>query len=219
MEPLNNSNLSEYPIQEQQHKPTQYHINNLPLILLIIVLFFVAGLEGAYILGTREKNTQITQIVTPTEIPSIIPTSMVNPTTSTDQKISSTMDKNIGIITGKLCYPSDHVPSGIVTAKNIDTGEMYSVSYTWDGKSQDNPVYRIETKPGKYHVKYDSKPDPGDSTGPGTAYYTSNANCVFSGKACPNESNPLSIATVIVGKTTTNVHLCDENVTPKPLDF
>lgn len=127
----------------------------------------------------------------------------------TNQQISKT---EAGSITGKLCYPSDHVPSGKVTAKNRETSETFSINYEWDGNTRDNPTYSMSLKPGNYHVRFE--------VGSLVEYYTDVANCYFTSGGCSQtQPQPLLTAVVKAGQTVANVNLCDMNTSLNPPEF
>ena len=93
-------------------------------------------------------------------------------------------------------------------------------NYEWDGKSSSNPIYKIELKPGDYHLVFDITFENYGTTTHHKSYYTDYSKCVFSGTSCPNHFNyPLLIAKVQANQTLTDINLCDSDMNPDPINF
>lgn len=116
-------------------------------------------------------------------------------------------DNALGMVTGKLCYPSDFLPKGQIIAKNLASNEISVQEYP--GSSNGGSLtYVMQLKPGSYHIKYEiSKEFAG--------YYTSYSSCVNNPDAesksycIGQQTRPASIAEVKADDMLGNINLCD----------
>jgi hypothetical protein len=103
-----------------------------------------------------------------------------------------------GTVVGKVCYPSEGIPAGVIRAKNVDTGEIESLNHPMD-----TPTFSFNLKSGIYKLRFEPG---GNSIFPG--YYTS---CSGAEQSCQDSKKQrFSIpVTVDSGKVTSGVKLCD----------
>lgn len=117
---------------------------------------------------------------------------------STFKLIDNNTANSNGTITGKVCYPSEGIPAGVIRAKNADTGEIVSLDHLID-----TPTFSFSLKSGTYKLRFEPG---GNSTFPG--YHT---GCSGVEQACQDNTKQRSSIPVTVrsGKTTSEVKLCD----------
>lgn len=121
-----------------------------------------------------------------------------------------------GIVSGRLCYPSQVLPKGQIVAKNIKTGETIVQDYPGSGATTDWN-YSFELKPGEYHLRYDVAGPEGNLI---SHFYTNYSECALEDN-CGERKSPLELLVVRVepGKTIENIHLCDSFYSPSQIDF
>lgn len=121
-----------------------------------------------------------------------------------------------GIVSGRLCYPSQLLPKGKIVAKNIKTGETIVQDYLGSSVTG-NLNYSFELKPGEYYLRY-------DVAGPEETllshFYTNYSDCALT-DTCGERKAPQELLPVKVeaGKTLENVHLCDFIYPANKIDF
>ena len=61
-----------------------------------------------------------------------------------------------GTVTGKLCYPSEVLPEGVIEAKRIEDGKVFILDH---GGSEDErgTNYKIKLEEGDYYLRYKTK--------------------------------------------------------------
>lgn len=117
---------------------------------------------------------------------------------STFKFIDANAFSAIGTVTGKVCYPSEGIPAGVIRAKNVDTGEITSLDHPIDV-----PSFSFDLEEGVYKLRFEPG---GNSTFPG--YHT---GCSGVEQACQDNTKQRSSIPVTVRseKTTSEVKLCD----------
>jgi hypothetical protein len=112
-----------------------------------------------------------------------------------------------GSISGKLCYPSEYLPSGLIVAKDIKTEKEYSMHFVGN-KNVGKTTYTFELQKGTYYVKYVPQAENTDTTlSPG--YFTN--QCPTGMETECNEKNKRTNreVTVVPNITIKGVDLCD----------
>ena len=101
-----------------------------------------------------------------------------------------------GIISGQICYPSEHIPAMTAFFQNVDSGERVSMAID---ENQSN--YQINLGAGMYQVYayLDSVPTVGGG-------YTQAVTCGLSADC--NDHNLLAVP-VVTGQATRGIDLCD----------
>lgn len=177
--------------------------------LIIVIIALVAGIS--YFLGT---NTNKSQTVNKTAPVSTSPTPTIAESTpapsTTVPTISTTTESKTGKASGKLCYPSDHVPAGKIMAKNLNTGKVTEQAYP--GSQAGVPsTYTLELEPGEYHIKFNV----GSEVNPYAGYYTTYSQCADNPNAGEIEicrgskTRPALTLTIESNTVVSNVNLCD----------
>ena len=120
-----------------------------------------------------------------------------------------------GIVTGKLCYPSEVIPAGRIEAKRISDQMLFKQEYAGIGGGEDN-TYSFELDEGEYYLRFVVGGIGDDAT------------YVYSTTACPTgneqtcgdtKQRELSKASIQAGQTFSGYDLCDyyytDSNTPK----
>ena len=160
-------------------------------ILTVLVLAVVGFFGYKYYLSTQSSS-----LASPS--PTSSPTPILTTTPSTSQ----------GVVTGKLCYPSDFLPPGEIVAKDLASSKTYTQAYV-GSTAGGGLTYSFKIPTGTYHLRYQAhaslkKPDIFTS-----GYYTTCAK-EPTGTVCTLDSNHISmIVTVKANEETKNVDLCD----------
>jgi hypothetical protein len=169
--------------------------------LIIIGLFFsaCAPLGGTLEVGVIPETQESTD-----EIPST-PTTI--PPTDTPELIQST-----GAVTGKICFPSEFIPSMTVYFQDTTTGEFTQMQVA---ENQDNYMFELES--GEY-VAFAPLQDVGET--PFGGMYSAAVVCGLNVE-CTDHS--LVEFNVLPGETTEGIDICDwyapEQVPPPPGGF
>ncbi|MEK7550527.1 MAG: hypothetical protein AAB535_01975 [Patescibacteria group bacterium] len=111
-----------------------------------------------------------------------------------------------GTVSGKLCYPSEGIPSGKIVAKNITSGQEFNKNYAGTAAGV-GVAYIFNLDPGTYHLKFEAAPT-------NIGYYT---ECARNSTAsvCDLDVNHKNINVLVVeSQETKNVDLCDFYATP-----
>lgn len=168
-------------------------MNQKSLIVLLIIFSLIGVATVAYIFGVKSSGpdkspTPTAMFTTP---PSAEPT--LNPTTTP----SATDAAKKGTVTGKICFPSEGIPPGTLTAKNTTTKQ--SVTQAYPGNLSN---YSFDLNPGTYHIKFEV-----DSNLVG--FYTACAKNPTN-DVCKEDSNHTHLDVVVNSNQITNgVDLCD----------
>jgi hypothetical protein len=119
-----------------------------------------------------------------------------------------------GMVSGRLCYPSQVLPKGKIVAKNIQTGETIIQDYPGGEMTF---TYTFELKPGEYHLRYDVV---GPEGGLLSEFYTNYSDCALA-DTCGERKTIQELLPVKVesGKKVENIHLCDFIYPANKIDF
>lgn len=169
-------------------------MNKNTIIVLLAVMILGLGVYG--VVQNNRLEGQIMRLQQASQI------TQTYPVTTQTQQSSSTNDiaRGNGTVTGKLCYPSEGLPSGKIVAKNLATNQEITQNY-----SGGVDTYTFDLPVGTYHLKYTT---PTYLNG----YYDSYSSCLNSGGTpeCSGQQNrPLLPVTVESGKTASDINLCD----------
>src|SRR3989344_1413917 len=63
-----------------------------------------------------------------------------------------------GTVTGKLCYPSEYLPEGIVEAKRLSDQKVFILNYGGSEAGEGNS-YEVPLEDGGYYFRYKTKTD------------------------------------------------------------
>ena len=127
------TNQAPPPPQTTQQEPPPVSITEKkkkPVLPIVLSILLVLSLGAAGYFAYMYYQPQIPGI-TSTETTETTPSSTPSPTPnsiSNTQSLEST-NPNSGTISGKLCYPSSHVPEGAIVAKDITTQQTYRQEY------------------------------------------------------------------------------------------
>lgn len=61
-----------------------------------------------------------------------------------------------GIVSGKLCYPSEVVPEGIIEAKRISDGKIFILNHN-DSSDKGGLNYKFKLEEGDYYLRFKTK--------------------------------------------------------------
>ena len=100
------------------------------LLIIVLVLTACAPLGGTLEVGVISETQETTREVAPTAVPST-PTPEPNPDT--------------GVVMGKICYPSEFIPSLTAYFQNNTTGEFVEMPV-----AENQAIYSLELEPGEY---------------------------------------------------------------------
>lgn len=117
----------------------------------------------------------------------------------------NTIGPSLGKVTGKLCYPSEFLPSGEIVAKNVQSGEIYTQNYSGNTEN-----YTFELPVGTYHLRYQAH---ASANNPSifTSYYHTLCGENPEYTYCQSTETHSIIPTLVKqGETTTDVNLCGE---------
>lgn len=68
-----------------------------------------------------------------------------------------------GIVKGKLCYPSEVIPEGVIEAKRLSDGKVFILDYGGSESGESN-IYEFPLENGDYYLRYKTKGSFGYST-------------------------------------------------------
>ena len=121
----------------------------------------------------------------------------LNQILSTFKFIEPTTTVTNGTVTGKVCYPSEGIPDGIIRAKNVESQVIYSQNHP-----QNTGSFTMDLKSGTYKMRF----EPGGTD----AYPGYHTGCSGVEQYCNETEKRSSIQiSVIPGNTTKDVKLCD----------
>ena len=110
----------------------------------------------------------------------------------------------LGIVKGKISYPSEGNAPGIFTLKNISTGEIITQEY--QGLNLSNE-FTFRVKPGTYHLSFKINSEKF------IGYYS---QCGLAGNGCnSDETHRLLDVVVTANKTTDNIVISDFSYSPE----
>jgi hypothetical protein len=107
-----------------------------------------------------------------------------------------------GTVTGKLCYPSEGIPASPITAKDLQSGRLFTQSYPGTSAGGKNN-YTFELPEGNYHLKYDD-----------SGYYDACAKDMSNATCSSDSSHTQTLVNVVSGRVTQNIDLCDFYYSP-----
>ena len=121
-----------------------------------------------------------------------------------DQILSTfkfTDNTNLGMTTGSLCYPSEGIPPGTITAKNISTNKTFFQRY--EGTSvAPSATFSFQLEPGTYHFQF-------ATDGGLIGYYDKCAQTMSNVDCSPDENHQHFNVIVDSGKKISGVSICD----------
>lgn len=168
------------------------------IIAFLIMLLFIFGLAAAYFFG-QSRIANITPPLSP--IPVVTESATMTPSESEVATPTQEPTTQKGMVSGRLCYPSEMLPKGTIDAKNITSGEIITQDYPGSdagGKS----TYSFELKPGNYYLRYKISTDL-------IGYHTETCKTGNETSCKPENPRVLIAATIEEGKTVANYDLCD----------
>ncbi len=117
-----------------------------------------------------------------------------------------------GTVTGRLCYPSEFLPSGKIVAKSLVDGNIYLQDVNQQA-SKSISTYSFKLTPGTYLLRYEAHPS---SSNPETVLYGYYDGCTGVEDICRDRVHRrTSIPVEVIGsKVTKGVDLCDFYHTP-----
>ena len=172
--------------------------------LLKIFVFILGGLLFLCVVVVSmwfyRQTSEDKQIVT---LPGETVPSPTTPLPSTEV-IPANLPDEKGTVSGKLCYPSDSLPSGEIVAKNIASAELTTQNYP-GSFSGAGSTYTMELSPGEYNLRYQAHASGNNPTLFSSGYHT---ECDGSAP-CDEKSHALIPVKVVRGEATENIDLCD----------
>lgn len=166
------------------------------LFIIVLVLTACAPLGGTLEVGVISETQETTLEVAPTAVPST-PTPEPNPDT--------------GVVMGKICYPSEFIPSLTAYFQNNTTGEFVEMPV-----AENQAIYSLELEPGEY-IAF-AYPLEGSITLGGM--YSEAVPC---GLNVECTDHTLLAFTVLPGETIEGIDICDwyaqDQVPPQPGGF
>jgi Tol biopolymer transport system component len=163
------------------------------IIIMSVVLSACAPLGGTLEAG----------VVAETQETVVLPSATLIQSTETPAPMNET-----GAVTGKICYPSENVPSMTAYFQNNDTGEVNQLPIA---ENQDS--YTLEVEPGDY-IAFAYREDQSMSLG---GIYSEAVACGLSAE-CTDHS--LLVFTVLPGQTIEGIDICDwyaqDQIPPAP---
>lgn len=181
----------------------------LPLVLILNSLLLI-GLYFYLVVRPKSSNQpmpspptpQVENIKLETPKPSYATTSANFIKPATESAVSS----QTGIVSGKLCFPSEIIPSGKIEAKRIEDGKQFSKDYPGiqTAKSQ---YYSLDLPVGSYNLRFKSGSEIG---------YHSTACATGSETTC-SDTKPRTLLSARVERNekVENFDLCDFYYTDK----
>lgn len=166
----------------------------------VIILFLV--IMGVYLF--RGKNQ--TKVTTPYSSPSLTTSEDQNKaqdlTSATEVVETSTISgipSGEGIVEGKLCFPSESIPPGLIEAKRID-GKIFSQDYPGIAKSgSSNYSFKLPT--GIYNLRFKTENNSG--------YHTTVCQTGMEVSCSDKEPRVMLSARVEKNSTVSGFDLCD----------
>lgn len=118
-----------------------------------------------------------------------------------DGKVEEQFPTNKGWISGKLCYPSEVVPEGVIEAKRIEDGKIFILNH--GGSEDENGLnYKFKLEEGDYYLRYKTASD--------KFGYSTTVCPTGKEQACGDKKQrELVKATVEPGQTVSGYNLCD----------
>lgn len=177
----------------------------IPAIVIANVIL-VGAIIGAFVLGKQSGN--------PAEIsPSPAASAVVSNQSSGEEIVDFAAQASVsgapvkmGKVTGKLCYPSEMLPEGVIEAKRIDDGKIFTQNFPGSNKGGKN-TYTFDLESGKYNLRYKTS----DKSGYHTTVCQSGTETT-----CGNTSpRTLLTANIEPNETAENFDLCDFYYTDK----
>lgn len=109
---------------------------------------------------------------------------------------------NTGTILGKLCYPSEVVPEGIIEAKRIDDEKIFVLNHGSSLEDKMGNKYSFKLETGNYYLRY--------KTNGGLIGYSTTVCSTGSEETCgDNKLRVLKTISVVPNETISNYDLCD----------
>lgn len=178
------------------------------LLGLIIMVIVLAGI--GYVGLQRLQKNQQPLMVTPTQAPYRSPTpSPETPHSSPSSSVNVSMtpeDTETGMVEGKLCYPSEVLPEGVIEAKRLTDNVVFTKSYA--GSQQGGAAtYQFELETGTYVLRYAA--DVGGTGDYTYGYHTQNCPTgteTTCGNAEGMETVPVEVT---AGETVSDYDLCN----------
>ena len=172
---------------------------NLWLMLSLVLLVVVLAGSGYFYMLSKNKTSEVTQMLYPTK--AVSPTAPVHVSPS-----PATTESATGSVSGKLCYPASGIPAGTIFAKDIKTNKEYTQEYKGTAAGA-STLYTFSLPDGSYHLKFVPT-----QYATNVGYYTEYSSCVGNpvGPNCTGQkTRAISTATVSAKMTVQNVNLCD----------
>ncbi len=178
-------------------------------VVLGMALLLGAGLACGRSASTPKVEVlMITATFTPEAAAPVEPTATLAPISASDELPAAPPTPRpapqVGVLSGGLCYPSDYIPALTIYARNVDTGETWSMSVPMD-----TLTYEMEVPPGNYIVFAWTDEGVGGS-------YSEFVLCGLSVEC--TDHTPVSVP-VAAGQRVTGIDICDyymEEAVPRP---
>lgn len=152
------------------------------------------GFKIIYLLSSPDKTKFI---FIETQTPTSEYREIIDQILSTFKFINPSISSKNGTVTGKVCYPSEGIPAGIVRAKNISTQEITSKNHP-----QNTGTFSMELSAGTYIMRF----EPGGTD----AYPGYHTGCSGVEQYCNDTEIRSSIQiSVVPGNVIQDVKLCD----------
>lgn len=166
----------------------------------IAFLFVLAGIGYLSLQRLSGDDLPINTPLTPTgKVSDVSPSSSV--------VVSSTpVFSETGVVSGKLCYPSETLPPGVIEAKRTTDNVVFTQDYAGSQQGVGN-TYEFELEIGTYILRYGA-----DSGGTGDyAYGYKTANCPTGVETTCGEAEGMEavLVEVVAGDVVPDYDLCN----------
>jgi hypothetical protein len=174
-----------------------------PLILLLLIPILVTiAVISIYIL--LQVRTMYQQDVVSSPSPTSSSESLVKQD-PTNVIIPDGLSGDGGIVSGKLCYPSDFLPPGEIVAKNIETGKIIEQKYAG---SNTDVAFSLSLPKGNYHLRYQAHGAEGQDSYI-SGYYTNCLDSKLFDTCTPSDPRDHMIVKVENSQVVSGAMLCD----------
>ncbi len=121
----------------------------------------------------------------------------------------------LSTVSGKLCYPSDHLPQGNIVAKDIQTKELFTQKYPGSGNGGKS-TFDMELPEGTYIFRYEAGVNENKPDEFLAGYYTQCAT--ITDRGCLDTEHQLIQVQVSSQSVAESISLCDFYYSAEP-DF
>lgn len=137
-------------MSETETTQQQKQINPVTLLLLGLCLIFMS-VGGYYYYKHQEAvKSEITTIAKDIPEEPVQVQTLPAPTPAVGEVVETIMEEaELGVVSGKVCFPGSYIPEGLVALKNLETDEV-----TTFPNQANQSLYVVKVPAGKYHARY-----------------------------------------------------------------